>query len=157
MLAALILMSWTLIFFKGNISLVSLCFSVQFLYTYAGRCDLQSKFPTWGDLWNKILPKVKPALEEFSITSCKNQLFEENKHFECIFYGTKVQVKTWLQACLTKLKKTPKTRIFAYDRFFMNFLKTLIFHIFRYFRKSSAAHTKVIVCVLFHVNMSDQI
>ena len=36
---------------------------------------------------------------------------------------------------------------------FYDFLKKLIFNIFRYFRTSLAAHTQIIVCVLFHVNM----
>ena len=38
----------------------------------------------------------------------------------------------------------------------MIFKIKLIVGIFRYFQKSSAAHTKIIVCVLFHVNMLDQ-
>ena len=38
----------------------------------------------------------------------------------------------------------------------MNFQKLIIFRIFRNFRKSSAAHTKIIVCVLFYVNMFDE-
>ena len=32
----------------------------------------------------------------------------------------------------------------------------IIFRIFQNFRKSSAAHTKIIVCVLFYVNMFDK-
>ena len=38
----------------------------------------------------------------------------------------------------------------------MNFKKLIIFRIFRNFRKSSAAHTKIIVCVLFYVSMFDK-
>ena len=44
--------------------------------------------------------KLSGALEEFSITSqfwvqkCKNQLFEENKHFDCSFNQFEVQVFT---------------------------------------------------------------
>ena len=52
---------------------------------------------------------------------------------------------------------TPYTRILVYDRFVLN--KKLIFCIFRYFEKSLAAHTKIIVymcCCFFHVNMFDQ-
>ena len=38
----------------------------------------------------------------------------------------------------------------------MNFQKLLIFRIFGNFQKSSAAHTEVIVCVIFYVNMFDK-
>ena len=38
----------------------------------------------------------------------------------------------------------------------MNSQKIDIFLIFRKFRKSSAAHTKTIVCVLFYVNVFDK-
>ena len=39
---------------------------------------------------------------------------------------------------------------------FCDFLKIDNFRIFQYFRKSSAAHTKIIVRALFYVNMLDK-
>ena len=41
--------------------------------------------------------------------------------------------------------------------FFFILLKIPVSASFGYFRKSSAAHIKIIVCVLFHMNMLDQI
>ena len=64
----------------------------------------------------------------------KNQLFEENKRFECSFYRIQVQVIANLPI---RLEKTPNTWHFAYDRFFFEFLKIDNFPIFW---KSSAAH-----------------
>ena len=93
------------------------------------------------------------SIYDFWVQKCKKQLFEEVKRFYCSFYQIKVQVITNPSS---RLEKTPNTWIFAYDRFFKICFKKLIFHIFRYFRKSSAAHTKIIVCVLFHVNMFDE-
>ena len=87
------------------------------------------------------------SVHYFGVKKCKNQLFEENKRFECSFYRIKVQVITNLSS---RLEKTPNTWHFAYDRFFMIFFKKWAnFPNFRYFRKSSAAHTKSIVCVYF--------
>ena len=103
--------------------------------------------------------KLSGVLEEFSITSrflvqkCKNQLFEENKRFECSFYQIQALVVTNMPS---RLEKTPNTWHFDYDRFFMNFQKLIIFQIFQNFRKSSAAHAKIIVCVLLYVNMFDK-
>ena len=56
--------------------------------------------------------KLSGVLEEFSITSrflgykCKNQLFEENKRFECSFYRIQVHVIANLPS---GLEKTPNT------------------------------------------------
>ena len=57
----------------------------------------------------------------------------------------------------SRLKKASTTLIFTYDRFLMIAIKELIFSIFRYYWKSSAAYTKIIICVLFNVNMFQQI
>ena len=85
------------------------------------------------------------SLHDFGVQECKNQLFEENKRFESSFYRIQVQVISNLPS---RHEKTPNTCHFAYDRFFMNFLKKNInFQIFRNFSKRSAAHTKTIVCV----------
>ena len=52
--------------------------------------------------------KLSGVLEEFSFTSqfwvrkCKNQLFEENKGFECSFYQIQVQVIANLPSRLEK-------------------------------------------------------
>ena len=43
------------------------------------------------------------------------------------------------------IKKTKKNKLIL-----------VILCIFRYFRKSSGAHTKIIVCVLFHVDIFGQ-
>ena len=40
---------------------------------------------------------------------------------------------------------------------FYDFLENLIFRILWWLRISSAAHNQIIVCVLFYVNMFDQI
>ena len=57
--------------------------------------------------------KLSGVLEEFSITSQflgskmqKNQLFEENKRFECSFYQIQVQVIANLPS---RLERTPNT------------------------------------------------
>ena len=39
---------------------------------------------------------------------------------------------------------------------FKDCLIRLIFRIFHFLQKSAAAHTKINVCVIFHVNMFDQ-
>ena len=52
--------------------------------------------------------KLSGVLEEFSITSrflgskCKNQLFVENKRFECSFYRIQVEVIANLPSRLEK-------------------------------------------------------
>ena len=61
-----------------------------------------------------------------------------------------------LQTCLVDLKIHQTLDILLMAFFFMKFKKLIIFQIFRNFRKSSPAHTKIIVCVLFYVNMFDK-
>ena len=61
------------------------------------------------------------------VQTCKNQIFEENKAFECIFF---IEMKySRFQNRLADLKKIPNPLIFAYEHY--DFLKKmLIFHIF---------------------------
>ena len=58
------------------------------------------------------------SLHNLWVQKCKNQIFEENKRFECSFYQIHVQVIANLPS---RLGKTPNIGHFAYDRFFMNF------------------------------------
>ena len=93
-------------------------------------------------LWKSFL-----LLHDFWVQKCKNHFFKEI--FNCNFYQIEVQEITNLSS---RLEKTPNTWIFAYDRF-LRFFKKATFPHFEYFRKLSAAHTYIIVCVLFHVKM----
>ena len=57
------------------------------------------------------------SLHDFWAQKCKIKLFEENKHFGCSFY----QIRVVIANLPSRLEKTPFTRHFAYDGFFMNF------------------------------------
>ena len=83
----------------------------------------------------------------------KNQLFEEIKRFESSFYWIDVQMITNGQA---DFKNTKHLIFHLWTIFYDFFKKHLNFCIFWYFRKSSAAHTKIVACVLFNVTMLDQ-
>ena len=61
----------------------------------------------------------------------------------------------WLQTCLGNLKST-KHLTFCIWQIFYEFLKIDNFPNFQIFQKSSAAHTKIIVYVLFYVNVFDK-
>ena len=67
--------------------------------------------------------KLRGVLEDFSITSqyfgaqkCKNQLFEENKRFECSFYRMQV-----IANMPSRLEKHQTLDIMLVTDFFMNF------------------------------------
>ena len=101
--------------------------------------------------------ELSGALEKFYFLSlhnfgskCKHQLFEENKGFKCISFRIEVQVISNPSSRFKK--KTPNPEVLLMNDFYDFFKNKLIFRILRYFRKSSTAHTKIIVCVLFHVN-----
>ena len=93
------------------------------------------------------------SLHDFWVKKCKNQFFEENKRYECSFIEFKYR---WLQTCLVDLKNTKHLTFCWWQIFLWFFWKLIIFQIFWNFRKSSAAYTKIIVCVLFYVNMLDK-
>ena len=67
------------------------------------------------------------------------------------FYRIEVQVISNPSSRLEKNHQILKLLLMT--DFYDVFLKKLIFRIFRYFPKSSAAHTQIIVCVLSYVNM----
>ena len=59
------------------------------------------------------------SLHDFWVQKCKNQLFEENKRFDCSSNRIQVHVIANLPS---RLEKTANTCYFAYDSFFfMNF------------------------------------
>ena len=64
------------------------------------------------------------SLHDFCVQKCKNQLFEENKRFECSFYQIQVQV---IANCLVDLKKHKTLDILLMTDFFYEFLKIDVF------------------------------
>ena len=86
-------------------------------------------------------------LHDFLVQKFKNQLFEENKRFECSLY---VQVISNLPS---RHEKHQTLDILLMTEIFNEFLKIDNFPNFPKFRKRSAAYTKIIVCVLSYVNM----
>ena len=90
------------------------------------------------------------ALEEFSITY---QLFEEIKRFESSFYRIEVQVFT---NSSNQIEKHQTLDFLLMTTFMFFFKKNLNSAFFRYFRKTSAVHTKIVACVVFNVTMLDQ-
>ena len=96
--------------------------------------------------------KLSSDLEEFSITSrfwiqkCKKSTFGRKKCLHADFYGIQVQAIANLPSRLEKHQ--------TLDILLVTDL--IIFRIFQNFRKSSAAHTKIFVCVLFYVNILDK-
>ena len=96
--------------------------------------------------------KLSGILEEFSITlrfwgskNCKNQLFEENKRFECRFYRIQVQV---IANLLSRLEKHQTLDILLVTDFFMNFKKLIIFRILRNFG-NHRLHILKSLCVFY--------
>ena len=59
------------------------------------------------------------SLYDFLVQKCKNQLFEDNKRFECSFYRIQVQVIANLPSRLGKKNQT--LDILLMTDFFMNF------------------------------------
>ena len=112
--------------------------------------------------WNAFLPKYVHFNELKSFYHLTIFWFKNAK----IKYLKKIGVLSadfiklkyrWVQTCLDDLRKHQILEILLMTDFFMNIcFKNLIFHSFQYFLKSSAANTKSIVCVLFHVHMFDQ-
>ena len=112
--------------------------------------------------WNEFLPKylhlnglkLSNALEEFPITlwflgsKMQKSTFWNKNRFNWSASDNKPILPTW--------KKHTNTLSFAYYRLFRFFLKKFIFCLFCDFRKSSAAHTKIIVRVLLYVHMLDK-
>ena len=80
------------------------------------------------------------SLHHFGIQKCKNQLFEENKALSAVFIEFKYR---WLRTWLVELKKKNTKHL-----------------TFCFLQISSAAHTKIIIWVLFFyfffVNMFDK-
>ena len=105
--------------------------------------------------------KLSVALEEFSITSqflawkMQKQSFEEISVLSAVFfYWIEVQVITNPSS---RLEKHQTFDFLLMTDFLWFFLKKIsISALYRYFRKSSAEHTIIIVSVLFHMNMLDQ-
>ena len=104
-----------------------------------------------------MLLKSYISLHNFLAQKCQNKIFEKSKGFECSFLRIEEQV---ISNSSSWLEKTPSPLIFAYEQFFYDFLKKeLIFRIFQYLKNNqlhNKSHTRIIVCVLFYVNMLDQ-
>ena len=79
----------------------------------------------------------------FWFKNAKMNFFKKLSLLSAIFIDLKFR---WLQTRLTDLKNTNSWFLLMTD--FYDYFKNLNLCIFRYFRKSSAAHTKMIVCVL---------
>ena len=86
--------------------------------------------------------KLSGALEEFSITfqfwgsKCKNQIFEENKGFACIFFRIEVQVTSNPSRQLEK----HQTSKFLLINIFYDFLKIAHFPHFPFFSEKNQLH-----------------
>ena len=63
----------------------------------------------------------------FRFKNAKNQIFEENKRFECNFYQIQVQV---IASLPSRLEKHQTLDILLITDFFINFKKNKIFQIF---------------------------
>ena len=70
-------------------------------------------------LWKSFL-----SLHDFWVQKCKNQLFEENKRFECSFYRNQVQVIVNLPS---RLEKYQTLDILLMTNFSEFFKKKIIF------------------------------
>ena len=107
-----------------------------------------------GQVWYLIVSiPYLCTLTYMYFQKCKNQLFEEIKRFDCNFY--------WIEFLAiadpsSRLEKHQILDILFMTYFLWFFKKNINFCIFRYFWKSSAAPTKVIVCVWFNVTMLEQ-
>ena len=82
----------------------------------------------------------------------KNQLFGRKMCVLCSFYQIKVQaISYW--SC--RLKKHQTLEIWLLSAFVRTSLKSQCPRFFRFFVKSSLAHAKIIVCLLFHLKKVD--
>ena len=100
--------------------------------------------------------KLSGAIEELSIASqfldSKRQLSTFWRNSARSFYWIEVQVITNPSSRFEK----HQTLDFLLMTDFLGFFLNMNFCIFHYFRKWSAAHTKIIVCLFFNVTMLDQ-
>ena len=103
--------------------------------------------------WTKVKWSFGRVFYHFTIfgSNVQKSIFEENKRFNCSFYQIEVQVTTNPSS---RLEKHQILIFIAYDRFFLKCSFSTFTDISG---KLSVAHTKIIVCVLFHVNMTKHI
>ena len=94
------------------------------------------------------------TLHDFWVQKCKINFLRKISVLIAAFIKLKCM---WYKPILATWK-TPATWFFLLMADFLNifFFKKAYFLNFQIFWKSSAAHTKIIVCVLFHVNMFDK-
>ena len=99
-------------------------------------------------------------LEEFSISSqfwgSKMQKINFLKNLS-VLRAVFIKLKfRWLQTRLADLRNTKHLIFYLWPIFYDFCFINLNFCIFWYFQKSSAAHTKIVECVLFNETMLDQ-
>ena len=105
--------------------------------------------------WTKVKRYFGRVFYHFTIFWFKNakvNFLKKISVLSAVFIEFKYR---WLQNCLVDLK-IHQTLVVLLMIFFMNLKKMIFFQIFQNVGKSSAAHTKIIVCVLLYVNMFDK-